>query len=155
MANLKLSPWLSFPDGVPQFYWATYAAIWVLPAVGLFLAIRDRHRWMLDANIVMAIVTMMSNKPYLGAAQRPWDPILFGMLMIAIALGLKRWLSSGTDGSRRGFIAARLLASERDRLGVAGSAAALTPGAPAPHSHPSPELGGGGRSGGAGATGRF
>ena len=155
MTNLKLSPWLSFPDGVPQFYWATYVAIWVLPAIGLVLAIRDRHRWMLDANIAMAIVTMMSNKPYLGAEQKPWDPILFGVLMIAIALGLKRWLARGADGSRRGFIAERLLASERERLGVAGSAAALAPGAPAPHSHPSPELGGGGRSGGAGASGTF
>jgi hypothetical protein len=155
MTNLKLSPWLSYPDGVPQFYWATYVAISLLPAIGLFLAIRDRHRWMLDANIVMAIVTMMSNKPYLGAEQKPWDPILFGVLMIAIALGVKRWLSGGADGSRRGFIAGRLLASERERLGVAGSAAALAPGAPAPHSHPSAELGGGGRSGGAGASGKF
>jgi len=155
MTNLKLSPWLSFPDGVPLFYWATYIVIWLLPAIGLFLAIRDRHRWMLDANIALAIVTMMSNKPYLGAEQKPWDPILFGVLMIAIALGVKRWLGRGADGSRRGFIAERLLASERERLGVAGSAAALAPGAPAPHSHPSPELGGGGRSGGAGASGKF
>ena len=155
MANLKLSPWLSFPDGLPLFYWSTYVAIWVLPPIGLFLAVRDRHRWMLDANIVMAIVTMMSNKPYLGAEQKPWDPILFGVLMIAIAVSLKRWLASGADGSRRGFIAERLLASERERLGVAGSAAALAPGAPAPHSHPSPEIGGCGRSGGAGASGKF
>ena len=136
---------------MPQFYWATYVAIWVLPAVGLFLAIRDRHRWMLDVNIVMAIVTMMSNKPYLGAEQKPWDPILFGVLMIAIALGLKRWLASGADGSRRGFIAERLLASERERLGVAGSAAALAPGAPAPHSHPVAGARRRRRSGGAGA----
>ena len=155
MANLKLSPWLSSPDDVPQFYWATYVAIWVLPPIGLFLAVRDRHRWMLDASIVMAIVTMMSNKPYLGAEQKPWDPILFGVLMIAIALGVKRWLASGADGSRRGFIAERLLASERERLGVVGSAAALAPGAPAPHSHPAPEIGGGGRSGGAGASGKY
>jgi hypothetical protein len=155
MTNLKFSPWLSFPDGVPQFYWATYVAIWVLPAIGLVLAIRDRHRWMLDANIAMAVVTMMSNKPYLGAEQKPWDPILFGVLMIAIALGLKRWLARGADGSRRGFIAERLLASERERLGVVGSAAALAPGAPAPHTHPSPALGGGGSSGGAGASGKF
>jgi hypothetical protein len=155
MTNLKLSPWLSFPDGVPLFYWATYVAIWLLPAVGLFLALRDRHRWMLDANIALAIATMMSNKPYLGAEQKPWDPIVFGVLMIAIAIGVKRWLARGADGSRRGFIAERLLASERERLGVAGSAAALAPGAPAPHAHPTPELGGGGRSGGAGATGKF
>ena len=155
MANLKLSPWLSSPDDVPQFYWATYVAIWVLPPIGLFLAVRDRHRWMLDASIVMAIVTMMSNKPYLGAEQKPWDPILFGVLMIAIALGVKRWLASGADGSRRGLIAERLLASERERLGVVGSAAALAPGAPTPHSHPAPEIGGGGRSGGAGASGKY
>ena len=155
LINLKASQWLSLTDTVPQFYWATYAAIWLLPPIGLFLAIRDRHRWMLDANIVMAIVTMMSNKAYLGAEQKPWDPILFGLLMVAIALGLKRWLAGGADGSRAGFIAQRLLASERERLDVAGSAAALAPGAPAPHSHPSPEIGGGGRSGGAGASGKF
>ena len=156
MANLKLSPWLSFPDGVPQFYWATYVAIWVLPAVGLFLAIRDRHRWMLDANIVMAIVTMMSNKPYLGAEQKPWDPILFGVLMIAIALGLKRWLASGADGSRRGFIAARLLASERERLSVAGrrGRAGCRARRRRTRIHRR-RLGGGGRSGGAGASGTF
>jgi hypothetical protein len=47
--------------------------------------------------------------------------------MIAIALGLKRWLASGADGSRRGFIAERLLASERERLALAGGATALAP----------------------------
>jgi len=159
VTNLKASQWLLFSaDSVPQFYWATYGGIWILPAVGLFLAIRDRHRSMLDANIVMAIVTLITNKPYLHGVQKPWDPILFGVLMIAIALGLKRWLSSGADESRRGFIARRLLASERERLAVAGSATALAPGAPAPHSHPapaSPGIGGGGSSGGGGASGKF
>jgi hypothetical protein len=155
LTNLKISEWLSVPDDVPLFYWSTYAFIWILPAVGLLLAVRDRHRWMLDANIVMAIVTMMSNKPYLGGVQHPWDPIVFGLLMTAIALGLKRWLSSGADASRSGFIATRLLASERQRLAIAGGAAALRPGAPEPHSHASPEIGGGGRSGGAGASGKF
>ena len=71
MANLKLSPWLSFPDEVPQFYWATYVAIWLLPAIGLFLAIRDRHRWMLDANIVMAIVTMLANSRTSAPSRSP------------------------------------------------------------------------------------
>lgn len=155
MTNLKASQWLSYHDGVPQFYWATYAGIWILPAVGLFLAVRDRHRWMLDANIVMAIVTMMTNKPYLNGVQKPWDPILFGLLLIAIALGLKKWLASGADGSRNGFIAERLLASEHERLALAGGVTALKPGAPEPHSHPAPEMGDGGRSGGAGASGKF
>jgi hypothetical protein len=158
VTNLKASQWLLYTDPVPLFYWATYAGIWILPAAGLYLAIRDRHRWMLDANIVMAIVTLMTNKPYLNGMQKPWDPILFGVLMIAIALGLKRWLASGAGGSRSGFIAERLLASERERLGIASSATALAPGAPVPHSHPapaSPGIGGGGSSGGAGASGKF
>lgn len=155
MTNLKASTWLSSPDPVPQFYWATYAGIWILPAIGLFLAVRDRHRWMLDANIVMAIGTMMSNKPYLERVQQPWDPIVFGLLMIAIALGLKRWLAGGIDGSRNGFIATRLLASERERLAIAGGVTALGPGAPQPHTHEPPPSFGGGRSGGAGASGKF
>ena len=75
--------------------------------------------------------------------------------MIAIALGLKRWLASGAGGSRRGVIAERLLASEQERLALAGGITALKVGAPEPHSHPGPDVGGGGRSGGAGASGRF
>ena len=156
LTNFEISQWLSLEDGYQFVRRVTYAGIWILPPIGLFLAIRDRHRWMLDANIVMAIVTMMSNKAYLGAQQKPWDPILFGVLLIVVALGLKRWLSAGADGSRKGFIPERLLASERERLSVAGGATALVPGAPAPHAHPSePGIGGGGRSGGAGASGTF
>ena len=155
LTNLKISEWVSVRDDVPLFYWSTYAFIWILPAVGLLLAVIDRHRWMLDANIVMAIITMISNKPYLNGVQKPWDPILFGLLMIAIALGLKRWLASGADGSRSGFIAERLLASEQERLALAGGVSALKAGAPEPHSHPAPEMGDGGRSGGAGASGKF
>ncbi|HEX6162994.1 MAG TPA: hypothetical protein VFZ31_06505 [Vicinamibacterales bacterium] len=156
LTNLKISEWLSIPDGVPVFYWATYAFTWILPAVGLLLAVIDRHRWLLDASILMAIVTLMTNKPYLGGVQKPWDPIVFGLVMIAIAVALKRWLSSGADGSRSGFIAERLLASERERLAIAGGATALGPGAPRPHTHePPPPTFGGGHSGGGGAAGKF
>jgi len=99
----------------------------------------------------------MSNKPYLGAEPKPWDPILFGALLVGVALGFRRWLSSGRDRSRQGIVAERLLASERARLAQAGSAAGFTPGAPAHTSHAAtePVIGGGGRSGGAGADGSF
>ena len=156
LTNFKISQWLSIADGYQTVYWVSYAGIWILPIAGLILAVRDRHRWMLDANIIMAIVTLMSNKSYLGAAAKPWDPILFGVMLIAIALGLKAWLSSGRDRSRRGYIADRLLASEQERLAVAGTASALLPGAPAPREHPAgPAIGGGGESGGAGASAKF
>ncbi len=156
LANLKASSWLASPDEVRQFYWATYAAIWILPAVGLVLAVRDRHRLMLDVNMLLAVVTLMSNKPYLGAEPKPWDPILFGVLLITIAIGLRRWLASGPNANRHGFVAHRLLASEKERLALAGAASVFAPGAPPAHTaEPSPAIGGGGESGGAGASGQF
>ena len=105
--------WVSSVDALPAFYWATYVAIWLVPAAGLWMAMRDRQRLLLDVNILLAIVTLMSNKQYLGAEQMPWDPILFGVLLVGVALGLRRWLSSGPNGSRQGVVAERLLASER------------------------------------------
>jgi hypothetical protein len=155
LANLKASSWLASPDEVGLFYWGTYGAVWILPAVGLFLAIRDRHRLLLDVNIGLALATMLSNKPYLGAEPKPWDPIVFGVLLITIAIGLRRWLASGENGTRRGVVAHRLLASEKARLALAGSATVLAPGAAPAHTHEPPPIGGGGRSGGAGASGAF
>lgn len=156
VTNLKITTWFSLPDEVRVFYWATYVLIWILPIAGLWLAIRDRHRWMLDLNIVMLIVTLSTNKPYLGVAQKPWDPILFGVMLIAVSLGLRRWIASGANGSRTGFVAHRLLESEKAKLALAGTATVLAPGAPPPTAKqpPPPEFGGG-RSGGAGASGSF
>lgn len=157
LLNLKASSWLSHADESGWFYWTTYAAIWMLPAAGLWIAIRERHRLMLDLNIVMAIATLMSNKSYLGAERYAWDPIVFGLLMIAVAVGVRRWLASGAGGSRAGFVPVRLLASERERLAAAGTVSVLQP--PLHPQHPpaptGPAVGGGGRSGGAGAGGSF
>lgn len=156
LVNLKISSWLASPDELPQLYWATYAAIWILPAAGLYLAIRDRHRTLLDVNIALALLTMVSNKPYLGAEPKPWDPIVLGLVLVGIAVGLRRWLARGEKGARRGFVAHRLLASERARLALAGSATVFAPGAPPAHTpEPAPGIGGGGSSGGAGASAKF
>jgi hypothetical protein len=81
------------------FYWATYAAIWLLPATGFALAVRDKHRPMLWANLVMAIATLATNKPYLGWQQHTWDPVLLGALLLATAMVVRRWLSRGPDGT--------------------------------------------------------
>ena len=155
--NLKATSWLSHTDEPGAFYWATYVAIWMLPAAGLWIAIRERHRLLLDVNIALAIATLMSNKPYLNAARQAWDPIAFGVLMIAIALGVRRWLAGGDDGARAGFVPVRLLASERDRLAAASTASVLQPSLHPQHptSTPEPAVGDGGRSGGAGAGGSF
>ena len=157
IANLKVSDWLSAPDEYAAVYWSTYGLIWIIPAAGLWLALRDRDRALLDVNILASLATVLSNKPYLGAESTPWDPVLFGVLLIGVALGLRRWLASGPEGSRAGITPTRLLASERDRLAVAGRASILAHGVPPSHTHAvdSSPIGGGGRSGGAGASGQF
>jgi len=157
LVNLKISAWLSIPDEVRTFYWATYGLTWILPAAGLWFAIRDRHRWMLDLNIVLALITLSTNKAYLGVEQKPWDPILFGVMLIVVSLGLRRWIASGTHASRNGIVAHRLLESEKEKLSLAGNASVLVPASPAPSAQPQqpPPSFGGGRSGGAGASGSF
>jgi uncharacterized membrane protein YgcG len=141
------------------FYWFTYALIWALPAAGLWLSIRDRDRPLLDASLVMTLATLVTNKPYLGLARRPWDPILLGLLLTGAAILLRRWLASGEDGTRAGFTAAHLLRSDKDtRAAVAIASAAFHEAPTRSHSDPSPPdpfKGGGGRSGGGGAGGSF
>jgi hypothetical protein len=113
--------WFDFP---PVFYWATYAAIWILPLVGLALAVRDKHRYMLWANLTMVLATLATNKPYLGWQQHTWDPMLLGVTLVAAAIGVRRWLSRGPDGHRGGFTPQPLVASgDRRALDVLATVA--------------------------------
>lgn len=164
--NLKLTerPLLFLVDQAQEstFYWFTYGAIWVLPALGLYLALRDKDRLLLDVNVAMALATLMTNKPYLHGVRQTWDPILLGILLIAVAVVVRRWLAKGADGMHYGFTAVRLLDSEKKRLSALGTASAAFQGAvvnhttaPAPAPKPETFQGGGGRSGGAGASGSF
>ena len=155
--NLKISTWLSYPNQGTPFYWITYVFTWLMPAAGLWIAVRDRHRMLLDVNIVMAIVTLTTNKAYLGTPRNAYDPIAFGVLLIGIAIGVRRWLASGEDGSRGGYVADRLVESEKERLGLVGTISVVHQGpvAEPAKAPPPPALGGGGGSGGAGASGNF
>jgi hypothetical protein len=155
--NLQISSWLSSPEERTPFYWVTYVGTWLMPAAGLWIAIRDRHRLLLNVNIVMAIITLMTNKAYLGTPRQPYDPVAFGVLLVVVAVAVRRWLASGADGSRAGYIAERLVESEKERLGVVGTFSVVHQGSVAePATAPEPPaLGGGGSSGGAGASGKF
>lgn len=145
-------------DGSSSFYWATYAGIWVVPPLGLWLAIRDRQRPLLQVSVLMLLATLMSNKAYLGATRYSWDPIVFGLVLMGGAIALKRWLASGDNGDRNGFTAARILVSDKSTVAVFGTVASLAhPGTPAGQLSSATDdgVGGGGRSGGAGAGGKF
>lgn len=157
LVNLVASSGISALDRSSTFFWITYAGIWVLPAVLLWLAIRGRERALLWAGIAMALGTLLSNKEYLGSPRYEWDPIVFGIFLMGSAVAVRRWLASGEGGLRHGYTASRLVASDKAHLGtlamvsVAHADVPVAPSAPAPD----PTIGGGGRSGGAGAGGSF
>jgi hypothetical protein len=137
------------------FYWLTWVLTWVLPVAGLIVSLREKDRPLITVSLAMAIVTLATNKPYLGWERRPWDPMLLGVLLIAVALGLRRWLSRGPDAARHGFTAARLVAGKDPVLAVLSAAPIPIKAqthAPAPTA---PSGFDGGRSGGAGGGGSF
>jgi hypothetical protein len=92
--NLHAVPeWLGIRSAalaIPWFHWTTYALIWLLPVAALRLAVHERERPLLDAAGGMLLVTIITNKPYWGLVQQPWDPILLGVMLVASAIVLKR-----------------------------------------------------------------
>lgn len=157
LINLKLTNPFSMPGAItaPAFYWATYVVIWILPVVGLYRGVREKHHWMIRTSLLIALATLLTNKAYLGFEHRPWDPILLGIVLVGAALGVRRWLSLGVDGQRHGFTPLRLLSSDQRSVARIGLAtAALTPNDSLPDRSEPPTLGGG-ASGGAGASSRF
>jgi hypothetical protein len=134
------------------FYWFTYAMIWALPLAGLSLAIRGRDRALLAVSIAMMLVTLLTNKAYLGWPRHEWDPMVLGAFLMAAAIIVRRWLSAGANGQRAGFTSSRILSRQTGALTLVETAAvAFRPDA---GSFPKSEgfEGGGGRSGGGGAT---
>ena len=150
--NVKLFPWIVVSGG--GFYWFTYLTTLILPPLGLVISVKDKDRPMLNVSIVMAIVSLATNKPYLGCTRYSWDPILLGLLLIGVAIGIRRWLAKGVDGHRAGFTATPVEVEQRSLLTLLSAAPIpVTPRVDAPHA-----TGGqfeGGRSGGGGASGSF
>jgi hypothetical protein len=138
------------------FYWCTYVMTWLLPVVGLRSGIREKDRALMDVSIVMALVTLLTNKPYLGWPRRTWDPIVLGVALMAVAVALRRWLSKGPNGEREGFTSAPLLGKDSAVLTLLNAAsAAFQPDAPVARSDPGGSDFGGGRSGGGGGGGTY
>ena len=160
-AAINLQLWSSFRPTTQfsrPFYWATWILTWCLPPVVLARGLRRKDRFVIAVGALAAILTLVTNKPYLGWPRHTWDPMLLGALLIGVALLIRRWLAAGPDGIRHGFTARRLSGKDKELMSV-GSAAfglvsphAITPG---PQTV-SPEVRfGGGDSAGGGATSDF
>ena len=157
LVNLVVSSGFSIMVRASAFHWATYAGIWALPAMLLWLAIRGRERPLLWAGIAMALGTLLSNKQYLGSPRSEWDPIVFGVLLMGIAIVIRRWLAAGEGGMRHGYTSSRLVASDKAHVGTLAMVSTVQADVPVAETTRAaePAIGSGGRSGGAGAGGSF
>jgi uncharacterized membrane protein YgcG len=166
--NLKLSSldlpwhwWGSIPaesEFARPFYWTTCVLIWCLPPVVLARGIRQKDRFVIAAGAITAILTFVSNKPYLGWQRHTWDPMLLGILLTGVAVFLRRWLARGPGGVRHGFTAARLSGKDKHWMTVGSTALGLVPPdsiTPAPQTSSPDFRFGGGQSGGGGASSNF
>ncbi len=140
------------------FYWTTWVLIWCLPPIVLARGIRQKDRFVIAVGAIVAVLTFVSNKPYLGWPRHTWDPMLLGILLTGIAVFLRRWLARGPGGIRHGFTAARLSGKDKHWIDVGSIVLG-----PLPHSiTPGPQTSGpddfrfgGGQTGGGGAGGDF
>jgi hypothetical protein len=95
--------------------------IWCLPPIVLARGIRQKDRFVIAVGAIVAILTFVTNKPYLGWPRHTWDPIILGILLTGVAVFIRRWLARGPGGIRHGFTAARLSGKDKDWMN-AGSA---------------------------------
>ena len=140
------------------FYWTTWVLIWCLPPLILARGIRLKDRFVIAVGAITAVLTLITNKPYLGWQRHTWDPILLGIALTGVSLFLRRWLARGPDGDRHGFTAARLSGKDKHMMSVGSSVLGLiTPQSITPPPQPTnPDFRfGGGESGGGGASGDF
>lgn len=140
------------------FYWTTWLLTWCLPPAMLARGLRTKDRFVIAVGAISAVLTLVTNKPYLGWPRHTWDPMLFGALLIGIAFYIRRWLAKGPGEIRHGFTARRLSGKDKQWLNAATTTLGLvSPQLTTPSPQPAnPDVQfGGGDSGGAGASSDF
>jgi hypothetical protein len=164
--NLRLSSlnllaeWVGGPHIANEFpnafYWATWVLIWCLPPAILARGLRRKDHFVIAVGAIAAILTLVTNKPYLGWRHHTWDPMLLGALLAGVAVFTRRWLVGGPAGVRHGFTAQRLSGKDKRWMSVGSAALGLvTPQSITPGPDTSDFRFGGGDSAGGGATSDF
>src|SRR5882757_2068695 len=107
------SPTRFTSESAEPFYWTTWVLIWCLPPLILTRGVRLKDRFILAVGAITAVLTLVTNKPYLGWQRHTWDPMLLGIALTGVSILLRRWLARGPDGVRHGFTAAPLSAKDK------------------------------------------
>jgi hypothetical protein len=150
-SGMSYRPFAGFP---PLFYWMTYGLTFLIPALGLYHGLKSRKRIVINVSLIAALLTLATNKDYLGFKHYAWDPAVLGIVMVVAAVVIMRWLANGGREARNGFTAQNLLKPESHGINLADLAAAVLPGAIQANLPPaSPDKPfAGGQSGGGGAS---
>ena len=117
-----------------------------------------RHRPMMAAGVIAALIALVSAKPYLGLSRHSWDPAVLGVSLVALSLYFKRLLDAGSGGQIAGWTAKPLIVGRGDGPDLAPLLAAVTASGAQAGGGTHVEkgfTGQGGSSGGAGAGGTF
>jgi hypothetical protein len=152
--GMSYRPFAGFP---PLFYWMTYGLTFLIPALGLYNGLKSRKRIVINVSLIAALLTLATNKDYLGFKHYAWDPAIFGAVLIIAAIVIMRWLANGGREARSGFTARNLLKPENHGINLAAIGAAVLPGAihaNLPQASPDKPFDGG-QSGGGGAASGF
>lgn len=146
-----------FGRTAPRWYaWVSWGLVWLLPIVAGRVATLQRDSLLLRVAMAAGLATLLTNKSYLGWPRQPWDPMLLGVLLIAVALALRRWLTTGVDGERNGFTARQLVESEGATIQMVSLASVAAQPGSGRHPHePADTSFSGGRSGGGGGGSAF
>lgn len=159
--NLLVHWWGAPPNSIAfsrPFYLVTWVVTWCLPPVVLARGLRGKDRAVIVVGIAIAILTLVSNKSYLGWNRNSWDPMLLGALLIGVAVFTRRWLANGPSGIRCGFTAQRLSGKDKSWMNIGATAFGLgsqNASIPSPQGNGSDVHFGGGDSGGGGASTKF
>jgi len=127
------------------------------PLVYLALGLRSRRGVFLLTGVATAAASLVTLRYYVHFAPLWVVLAASGLLLIAVALALRRYLDSGPDHERAGFTAEPLF-EDPDRLRLLEAGAAILSLSPEarPADHDAPKFtGGGGSFGGGGSSSDF
>ena len=124
-----------------------------LPLLFLLWGLWKRRRLVLDTGALLAALTILTFHYYFRFGSIPIT--LFGLALIAIALGLNRLLARAPGEELRGFTVSRLLAPESEAVAPAAALFAATATPVSPAQEQDPFAPGGGQYGGGGASGSY
>ena len=136
---------------------ASAVATAVVTAGVLGRGIRARRTLLLDAGIVLSVLSLVTLRHYVPIVPLWAVLVAAGATFLLVALGLNRWLSRAAGKQRGGFTAEPLFVDEAKArlLEVVPVAATLSPSTPAPEAPDRSFRPGGGSFGGGGASERF